>query len=97
VIVFNLKQQGVWCARLEEKSPGVPSAAIKNPCWAVYIVLLGFPTGSLNQFGTPDGTHSVRLRDPVRRGPPWALGSLFPKGLLALSGSPREQTRTICE
>jgi len=25
VIVFNLKQQGVWCAHLEEKSPVCPA------------------------------------------------------------------------
>jgi len=32
VIVFNLKWQGVWHARLEERSPGVPGAVIKNTC-----------------------------------------------------------------
>jgi len=42
VIVFNLKWQGVWCRRLEERSPCVPGAVIKDICITVHIVLLGF-------------------------------------------------------
>ncbi|KAM9548242.1 uncharacterized protein ACIB01_008982 isoform 1-T1 [Guaruba guarouba] len=50
---------------------------------------------SINQSGTPDGTLSAWLQDPLRTGLPRALGQISLEGPLDSLGSLQEQTRTI--
>jgi len=59
--------------------PRVPGAVIKDTCLTVYIVLLGYYR-IFESIGTLDGTLSVRLRDPVRTGPPWLPSGASPEG-----------------
>jgi len=97
VIVFNLEWKGCLVRMFGGEIRCVPGAIIKDTCLTVHIVLLGYYR-IFESMGTPDGTYSFRLQDPVRTGPPWVpSGAFSQRGLLALSGSPREQTRTICE
>jgi len=56
--------------------PRVPGTVIKDACLTVYIVLLGY-YWVFKSVGTSDGTYSVRLRDLVRTGAPWAHSGAF--------------------
>jgi len=90
VIVFNPKWKGVWHAHLEECAQRRNKGYLLNSTHCTVRLL---PDLWINWHPRWDclcsAAGSGKNRTP--------LGAFSPKGLLTLSGSPREQTRTIHE